>query len=83
MISEQPEYNNEEEAEVAQILALNQSAAAVDRVRAALAEQRAQASLEECIDCGEEIPLERQQHVPGCQRCIFCQNLWERRQAGY
>lgn len=82
-IKDLPEYNNEEEAEVAQILSITQSLAAVNKVQAALAQQRSQPSLTECEDCGEDIPLERQQFVPGCTRCIHCQTRAERRAAGY
>lgn len=31
-----------------------------------------------CSDCGDDIPLLRQQAVPGCTRCIDCQQLRER-----
>jgi phage/conjugal plasmid C-4 type zinc finger TraR family protein len=26
-----------------------------------------------CLDCGEEIPVERRHAMPGCRRCIECQ----------
>lgn len=26
-----------------------------------------------CIDCGEEIPIERLKAIPGCCRCVDCQ----------
>jgi RNA polymerase-binding transcription factor DksA len=81
--NELPEYNNEEEAEVAQILSITASLAAVNKVQEALAKQRAQPSLEECEDCGEEIPKERQLASRGCTRCIHCQGVYERRKAGY
>ena len=81
--NELPEYNNEEEAEVAQILSITQSLAAVNKVQAALARQRMLPSLEECEDCGEEIPEARRRMVPGCTRCIYCQERAERRAAGY
>lgn len=81
--NELPEYNNEEEAEVAQILSITASLAAVNRVQEALAKQRAQPSLEECEDCGEDIPKERQLASRGCTRCIHCQGVYERRKAGY
>lgn len=32
-----------------------------------------------CEDCGEAIPLRRQQLVQGCETCIDCQELRERR----
>lgn len=82
-INDLPEYNNEEEAEVAQILSITQSLAAVNQVQQALAKQRATPSLEECEDCGEEIPEQRRVASPGCTRCIYCQGLYERRKAGY
>ncbi len=30
-----------------------------------------------CSECGEEIPLRRVQAVPGCPRCLACQNVWD------
>lgn len=30
-----------------------------------------------CLDCGEEIPEERRQAMPGCCRCISCQEEHE------
>lgn len=82
-INEQPEYNNEAEDEVAQILDITRNLAAVKGVQDALAAQRARPSLAQCEDCGEDIPLERQQFVRGCTRCITCQALEERRQKGF
>ncbi len=82
-IREQPDWDNEEEAEVAQILDITRSAAAVAQVQQQMALQRAQPSLEECEDCGEEIPAERRQLLGGVTRCVHCQTVWERRRAGY
>lgn len=31
----------------------------------------------DCLDCGEEIPVERRQAAPGCRRCIECQTTHE------
>jgi phage/conjugal plasmid C-4 type zinc finger TraR family protein len=31
-----------------------------------------------CIDCGEEIPKQRREAVPGCERCRECQEEAER-----
>lgn len=31
-----------------------------------------------CIDCGEEIPEKRRRAVPGCTRCLDCQQLHEK-----
>jgi phage/conjugal plasmid C-4 type zinc finger TraR family protein len=82
-INDQPEYNNEEEAEVAQILDITRNLAAVAAVQKELAAQRARPSLLECEDCGEDIPEERRLIAKGCTRCIHCQGLFERRKAGY
>jgi phage/conjugal plasmid C-4 type zinc finger TraR family protein len=31
----------------------------------------------DCIDCDNEIPIERRQAKPGCLRCITCQETFE------
>ncbi|MBW2607716.1 MAG: TraR/DksA C4-type zinc finger protein [Deltaproteobacteria bacterium] len=31
----------------------------------------------ECIDCGEDIPAARRKAAPGCERCIYCQEVYE------
>ncbi|MDH1401278.1 TraR/DksA C4-type zinc finger protein [Pseudomonas sp. GD03817] len=36
-------------------------------------------SAQYCEDCGEPIPLARQQLVAGCETCVDCQDLRERR----
>ena len=77
------EYNNEEEAEMAQLQSIHNNMNAIADVRRLLAKQAAQPSLSECEDCGEDIPKARQQLVLGCTRCIHCQGLYERRKAGY
>lgn len=76
------EYNNEEEAEMAQLHSIHLHMDAVAKHRASMEKQRAQESLEECMDCGEEIPEQRRTAIPGVQRCIFCQELFERKQKG-
>jgi len=35
-----------------------------------------------CIDCGVDIPEARRRAVPGCQRCVDCQEEFERRASG-
>ncbi len=35
-------------------------------------------SLSECIECGADIPLARQQAIRGCQLCVDCQTHLER-----
>jgi phage/conjugal plasmid C-4 type zinc finger TraR family protein len=32
---------------------------------------------DDCLDCGNEIPLERRLAKPGCRRCISCQEAHE------
>lgn len=32
----------------------------------------------ECEECGEQIPEARRQAVPGCTRCIECQEYFDR-----
>jgi len=36
-----------------------------------------------CIDCGVDIPEARRQAVPGCQRCVDCQSVFERRRGRF
>lgn len=36
------------------------------------------ASATECEDCGEPIPEKRRMAVPGCDRCVECQEFFER-----
>jgi len=35
-------------------------------------------SYSHCEDCGDDIPAIRRQAVPGCTRCIVCQEVQER-----
>jgi len=34
-------------------------------------------SAEECVTCGEEIPAERRQAIPGVQHCVTCKSRAE------
>lgn len=34
-----------------------------------------------CSDCGDMIPAARRQAVPGCVRCVDCEEIHERRLA--
>lgn len=79
---EKIEFNNEEEAEIAQINSLISNQNAISAVQAELAKQRSHPSLEECEDCGEDIPKARQQAQPGVTKCIYCQELYERKKKG-
>lgn len=77
------EYNNEEEAEIAQIQSLFTNQNAVDQVRNRLAQQSLRASAEYCEQCGDDIPPARQQAIPGVQMCVECQSRSERFKANY
>lgn len=69
------EFNNEEEAELAQILSLQRSFKAIEEVRARLGSGP---SNSHCEECGEAIPEARQKVIAGCKLCIDCQNYAER-----
>jgi phage/conjugal plasmid C-4 type zinc finger TraR family protein len=71
-------YNNEEEAEMSQIYAIHNNMNAIARVQQELAKARTQETLSECEECGNDIPKERQQAVPGVRLCIECQNVNEK-----
>ncbi len=76
------EYNNEEEAEMAQLHSIHLHLNAIGKVQDALAKQREQPSLEECEDCGDEIPEQRRIAIRGVTRCVHCQELVERKLRG-
>lgn len=76
---ENHEYNNEEEAEMAQLHSIHIHMNAIAKVRDAIAKQAEQESAEFCEECGEEIPEERRKAIPGVQLCIFCKELSERK----
>lgn len=46
--------------------------------RATLA-RPSRASAQFCEDCGDAIPLLRQQTINGCETCVSCQGIRERR----
>ena len=72
------QYNNEEEAEMAQLHAIHLHMNAVADVRRKLEAQAAQPSLSHCEECGDEIPEKRRLAVPGVQYCVFCAEMHER-----
>jgi len=78
MAEEEFQYNNEEEAEMAQLHAIHIHMNAVAEVQRAIAQQALQPSLEECEECGETIPEQRRLLSKGCTRCTHCQDVWER-----
>lgn len=50
-----------------------------DAMQARRQEQSRAASAHECMDCGEDIPQERRNLVPGCVRCTECESAWQKR----
>ncbi|MCG3768956.1 MAG: RNA polymerase-binding transcription factor DksA [Nitrosomonadaceae bacterium] len=77
------DVSSSEEGEQAQAIAMMRDAQALDSVRQRLERQRAQPSATECESCGDDIPLARQQAVPGTQMCVTCQSHNERFKANY
>lgn len=72
-------YNNEEEAEMGQLHAIHLNMNAVADVRRRLEQQAAQPSLTHCEECGDEIPVARQQAIRGVKLCVHCQTMKERK----
>jgi phage/conjugal plasmid C-4 type zinc finger TraR family protein len=72
-------YNNEEEAEMGQLHAIHNNMNAVAAVRRQLDRQALEPSLEECEECGDEIPEARRLAIPGVKLCVFCKEKQERR----
>ncbi len=77
------EYNNEEEAEMAQLHSIHLHMNAVAEVQKKLATQKSIPSAEFCEECGVDIPQKRRELVPGVQLCVDCQSLSERIKANY
>jgi phage/conjugal plasmid C-4 type zinc finger TraR family protein len=71
-------YNNEEEAEMGQLHAIHNNMNAIANVRRQLAKQALEPSLEECEECGDEIPEARRLAIPGVRLCVFCKERQER-----
>ena len=67
--------DNLEESDMAQLLSVTANADAVARFRASIPRGP---SLSECEECGEPIPLARQQAVAGCTMCIDCATMMEK-----
>lgn len=53
-------------------------ALAAQAQRAGLTGKTVADSAVECKDCGDDIPLKRRKAMPGCQRCIHCQERQEK-----
>lgn len=50
----------------------------IEQTRSKLPEEGVE-SLDECEDCGDEIPEARRNAMKGCTRCIDCQELFDSR----
>ena len=73
------QYNNEEEAEMAQLHSIHIHMNAVAAVQAKIAKQAENPSLEECEECGEPIPEARRLLIPGVTMCVDCKERQEKR----
>ena len=71
--------DNMEEAEFGQLHAIHLNMNAVADVQRQLELQAQRPSLAECEDCGEDIPEPRRQAIKGCTRCVWCQELAEKK----
>lgn len=58
--------------------ALSHNTDDIVRIKKAL-ERLRRGSYGECIDCGTKIPQERLTLIPEAERCISCQNIFEKR----
>jgi len=77
MADDDYQYNNEEEAEMAQLHSIHIHMNAVGDVQRKLAQQALQESLTHCEECGDEIPEARRKAVLGVKYCVYCQELSE------
>lgn len=75
MSTELSNYEVLDECDEASIYAERMNDMGVQAVLASMPKGR---SLPECVDCGDDIPEERQKAIPGVVRCIHCQTLHER-----
>jgi len=62
--------------EIDRAQSINEQAQA-DALAAHRRRQSAGPSAKECEDCAEEIPEKRRAAIPGCTRCVSCQELLE------
>ena len=69
------EYNNEEEAEMAQLHSIHINMNAVADVQ----RKMTGTGTSECVDCEEPISPERKAVAPWCIRCVDCQYYFEKR----
>lgn len=70
-----------DEADISQRNQAHFERLALQRLRNAMDELKGE-SAHECEECGDPIPEGRRQAVPGCTRCIRCQEGVERLRGG-
>jgi len=68
--------DNLEESDMAQLLSVTMNDDAVAKIRASIPTGP---SMEECLECGDAIPKERQLAVRGCTMCITCAEITEKK----
>lgn len=73
------QHSNIEEGEMGQLHALHINMNALAVHSAAMAKQASKPSLEECEQCGDDIPEARRTAVAGCTTCIYCQTKLEKK----
>lgn len=79
MLTDDFVYNNEEESEMGQLHAIHNNLNHIAKVTQLLEAQALRPTLSHCIDCGDDIPVARQEAVPGVQHCVICQTINERK----
>jgi len=72
-------YSNEAEEEMAQLHSIHVHMNAVANVRRKLEKLAEKPSAEICEECGDDIPVARQEAMPGVQHCVYCQEILEKR----
>ena len=73
------QYSNEAEEEMAQLHSIHVHMNAVANVRRKLEKLAEKPSAEICEECGDDIPVARQEAMPGVQHCVYCQDYLERK----
>ncbi|MDO9584755.1 MAG: TraR/DksA C4-type zinc finger protein [Desulfomicrobium sp.] len=69
-------------ADYADIAAAREAEIRADALAARKSSPVTTASATECEECGDPIPERRRQAVPGCTRCVACQDEKERIHCG-
>lgn len=80
-LSQEENYfmSNMSEEDYGQLHSIHLHENALAEVRRKIEQASLRPSLLECEDCGEDIPEERRIAVKGVRKCIYCQQLAERK----